>query len=333
MTEHLDPAGHHDESDYEDTPPEPATMSSLVGNKVVEDVAGIYVELGLLHTLEPGWTTRNPGYNWYPNAPRGIMLHHTGTATYEARRAYPTPEGTRTDGTTICQMLVQLDGAVNFISTDPANYSSGLNWKGILDDFVEKEKRFHGPQSGPLGPTWYGNREWVNIEVVNLGNGATMTKLQEDAVIQLCAIVLSVLHTDATGLIAHADGRGTKQDPRWDGPVGEPPYTIAEIQDAVQVLLDENRLPGGNMDCPWKNNVPKGSDWYTDYPACNNHFDGGESLEWRVNTGVCAVPTWGDEAIQWNIDTKRINVRDTSRDDFRENLTTGRYWAFEYRAR
>ncbi len=86
------------------------------------------------------------------------------------------------------------------------------------------------------------------------------------------------------------------------------------------------------MGCPWKPDVAKGEPWYTTYPPCSNHYEGELPLEWKVNTGVCSVPSWGNEPIAWAIGSGRLNIRDTSRDDFTANLTDGRYWSFEHRA-
>ncbi len=88
------------------------------------------------------------------------------------------------------------------------------------------------------------------------------------------------------------------------------------------------------MDCPWTNTTDKNADWYSGYEPCNNHYNSLETeIGWRSNTGICAVPSYAFEAIDWSVETRRIVVSDTRRDDFREDLSTGRYFVLEHRAR
>ncbi len=241
------PPTYHGPEDYENIPPRPPTLSSRAASDRIQALLGLLDHYGLAYTEEPGWLERDPTYHWYDGAPYGVMIHHTATATYSPTSAYPEPYGDRTDGKTICNILVQPDGVINLVSADPANYSSGLNWKGLLDDYVSQNRRFYGPQSGDLGPEWYGNRAWINIETVNPGNGAPMAKVQEDALIAVTAMICAIYGWDATHVIGHCDGRGTKQDPRWDGPYGKPPYSIAGIQDRVTEILEADQLPGEDM--------------------------------------------------------------------------------------
>ncbi len=209
----------HHEGDLESIPPQEPTPDSIAASARVASVLALLDEYGFTYTEEPGWEARNPTYLWYNNAdgeaPYGIMVHHSATASYAPKRAYPKPHGDRTDGRTICNILIQPDGTINLVSSDPANYSSGVNWKGILTEFVQKEVRFHGPQSGPLGPEWYGNRAWINIEVVNEGLGGPIPSVQEEALIGVCVAICYIFDWDATAVIGHYDGRSTKPDPRW----------------------------------------------------------------------------------------------------------------------
>ncbi len=243
LIERLADAGYHGPEDFEDIPPIDPTAVSLAASASFTGVGTLLRQYGYTITLEDGWETRNPTYHWYEDRPLGIMVHHTGTTSYAPERAYPLPEGTRDDGTTICNVLVQPDGVLNMISTDPANYSSGLNWKGILDDFVSQGIRFDGPQSGDLGPEWYGNRAWINIETVHPGDGSPMPAVQEQALIGLLVATCYIYGWDSTAVIGHYDGRGSKIDPKWDGPYGIPPYSIAGIQDRVQTVLDSGEIP------------------------------------------------------------------------------------------
>lgn len=247
MTDPVEPSYKGGE-DFDPHVPGVQTLQSRAANDRVGSLLTLLDAYGYPYTLEPGWTTRNPGYNWYSTSaegdgPYGIMVHHTGTAEYAPRRSYPAPQGTRTDGKTICNILLQPDGVLNFVSTDPSNYSAGLNQKALLTDYVLKSRRFNGPQSGSMGPEWYGNRAWIAIEVVNLGNGAPMPDVQEEALVAVCAMMCAIMSWDATQVISHSDGRGTKQDPRWDGPYGKPPYSIAGIQDAITNVLNSGEVP------------------------------------------------------------------------------------------
>jgi hypothetical protein len=240
----------HDELDFEDIPPEPPSLGGMAGNANLEMLVRTMAALGFPYTEEPGWLTRDPGYNWYSGAPHGIMLHHTATTSYAPDRAYPEPEGSRDDGKTICNILIQPDGTINFVSADPANYSSGLNWEQLLTDYVAQRVRFHGPQSGDLGPEWYGNRAWINIETVHPGDGSTLPPAQERSVVSVIAVMCMIKGWDSTAVIGHYDGRGTKIDPKWTGEVSVPPYSIAGVQDKVQEILDRNEIPqppGGDM--------------------------------------------------------------------------------------
>ena len=269
--------------DFEDIPPQPASLHAQVGNEVVEALADLFDEFNLPHTLEPGWTNRNPGYQWYSGSPEGVMLHHTATASYAPKRAYRKPHGDRTDGKDICCLLIQPDGVVNFITSGPANYSSGLNQKALLTDYVKKGVRFHGPQSGPLGPEWYGNRAWVNIEVVHKGDGSAIPEAQENAVIYTSALLAMLLHRDATCVVGHLDGRGTKVDPRWTGRYGKPPYTMAGIQDAVQALIDGDEIP----DVPDQPDPPTGDEYMFPTIREGDGYIGGPHPEWRGAVVAC----------------------------------------------
>jgi hypothetical protein len=244
--------GNHTAEDFEDIPPEPPSLGGMAGNANLEALVRTMDALGFPYTEEPGWLDRNPGYNWYAGAPHGIMVHHTATTSYAPERAYPKPEGTRDDGKTICNLLIQPDGTINFVSADPANYSSGLNWKGILDYHVAPRIRFNGPQSGNLGPEWYGNRAWINIETVHPGDGSPMPDTQERSLISVIAVMCMIKGWDATAVIGHYDGRGTKIDPRWEGD----PYRIAYIQDTVQAVLDSNEVPD-----PWEGATSMYNEW------------------------------------------------------------------------
>ena len=289
----------HDELDWEDIEPEGPTLAGDVGNEVIHTFVRLLEHYAIPHTLEPGWETRNPSYNWYTGAPHGVMVHHTATSGYAPPRAYPEPEGDRDDGKTICNLLVQPDGTINVISADPANYSSGLNWKGVLDDYILARRRFHGPQSGPLGPEWYGNRAFVNIETVHEGTGGSMSEVQERAVIVAATLLVAIIGTDSTGVIGHYDGRGTKPDPHWNGDR----YRVAYIQDQVQAILDADHLPTSGGDMPTHFKIGMTDRFY-------------EEVVWLIFQAAGGVVHPNDNSSQvqsrmpWKSDVKHVNVED-----------------------
>lgn len=70
--------------------------------------------------------------------------------------------------------------------------------------------------------------------------------------------------------------------------------------------------------CPWD-------------PQCDRHY---QNPAWaKPNTGVCNVPAQQEPAIDWCVAQGIIQVRDDFRDDYRRELTDGRYWVMEYRQR
>ena len=87
--------------------------------------------------------------------------------------------------------------------------------------------------------------------------------------------------------------------------------------------------------CPWKNTTDKRGPWYTPDPQCDRHFNPTPNvpLEWGVNTGVCNVPTWGEQAMidEANDPNGVIVLRDNARDDFNSTLTFGRYIVLKHR--
>jgi hypothetical protein len=112
---------------------------------------------------------------------------------------------------------------------------------------------------------------------------------------------------------------GTGIDKHWD------PGKL-DVQRARSFMTTGGAIVG----CPWTNNV-KGQPWYHKDPPCNDHYDAGRTLAWGINTGVCAVPAYGIDAVDYQIAEKVIIVGDNNRDDFRRNLTDGRWWVMDYR--
>ncbi len=292
MTEQ-NPSAGHDELDYESIPPRPPTPRSRAAAARLTGLLTLLDEHNVAYTEEPGWLERNPTYHWYDGGPFGVMIHHTATSSYAPRSAYPEPEGVRTDGRTICNILVQPDGTVNMVSTDPANYSSGLNQKALLDDYVLPRERFYGPQEGDLGPEWYGNRAWINIETVHPGDGSEIPEAQERALIVTTASICLLMGWDATAVVGHYDGRGTKIDPKWEGDYATPPYSIAGIQDKVTEIIESELMP--------------------EPPAYRN--------VWNVPNAE-----WARNVIDWGIESGLIKNADEHQDDWEADINYGQVW-------
>ncbi len=237
---------HHEPSDFEDIPPVPPTPESVADMAKVASIVEMLDFYGFDFTEEPGWAHRQPTYQWESGGPSGVQLHHTVSVPYGARSAYPAPEGLRTDGRVIANALIQPNGEINLVAAGPANYSSGTGRRNVRDDFVRGGIRYHGPQSeNDDSPAWYGNRSYINIEVVHRGDGSTIPPAQEKALIGLVSVICFVFDWDATAVIAHEDHTRRKIDPRFDGQYAKEPYSVAGIQDRVQQILDSNDLTPG----------------------------------------------------------------------------------------
>lgn len=104
--------------------------------------------------------------------------------------------------------------------------------------------------------------------------------------------------------------------------------------DDIETGIDPTSLIGGaDMNCPWINTTTPGGAWFTDYPPCTDHYTvSGEYPVWGVDTGVCNVPSWGENGINYGIDTGRLDPKDNNRDDFTTVLTYGRWLTMEDRA-
>lgn len=243
-----DPHGSfHDHHDFEDIPAAPPTPKTRARAATAHAIIQVLQEHGFNVNEEPGWETRNPGYHWTDMkgepAPHGVMVHHTAVANYKPTRCYPKPHGDRTDGKTNCNFLIRESGAIHVISADPANYSSGLGEKAVLTDYVMAGRDAPVPQSGSLGPEFYGNRYFINIEVSHPGGGQSMPAVQEESVIATVAAICYVYGWDATRVLSHSSWRSTKPDPKWDGPHSTPPNTINGLKVAIAALLDGGDLP------------------------------------------------------------------------------------------
>jgi len=110
----------------------------------------------------------------------------------------------------------------------------------------------------------------------------------------------------------------------------EPACSPADIATGI----DPTSLIGGSdMNCPWTNTTEPGAPWYTTALPCADHYTPADAdTEWGVNTGVCNVPSWGENGIDYGVATGRIKLGDNHRDDFTEILTKGTWLTMEARA-
>lgn len=87
------------------------------------------------------------------------------------------------------------------------------------------------------------------------------------------------------------------------------------------------------MNCPWINTTEPGQPWYTDRAPCQDHYSMDDAeIEWGVNTGVCNVPSWGENGIDYGIVNKYLNPKDNNRDDFVKLLSYGEWLTMKERA-
>jgi hypothetical protein len=150
-----------------------------------------------------------------------------------------------------------------------------------------------------LGPEWYGNRAFINIETVHPGDGSAMPEVQEKAVVAAAALLVAVIGTDATGVIGHYDGRGSKIDPYWSGDR----YRIAHIQDQVQAILDGNHLPTEGDDMPTHFTIGMTDRYYEPVVWLLAALEGG-SIDPNANSQQIA--TW----LPWKTDVKHVDRED-----------------------
>lgn len=285
----------HDIDDLEDIPGGMATVQDVTRILKLGDVIDLLDYYNYPTSKEPGWATRNPGYVWQPYkdlpGPHGIMVHHTAAAGYQPKHCYPKPEGWRTDGKTNCNYLVTREGLTALVSGPPGNYTSGQGDEVVLRDYVTNGVKWVGPQSGSYVSEFYGNRYFVNIEVAHAGDGGAMTEDQERAVVALISSICYVYGWDETRVISHAGWRGTKIDPKWDGPWTTPPNTIIGLQDKTAEVLAGNLPPGGEE--MWLEDIDDET-WMVWFNDTSLPLVGGEGRYYCKNDGTYEFnPAWG----------------------------------------
>ena len=291
-------------------------------------------EAGVNVKVMDGWEVAHSGgsYKWRetPEDPAGAMWHHTATTAYTPNRDKANGYLGMGDINLDNPRLYQAGGSgrvpiYTLANAQPAPISSGYGCKYVLEDYVKRNVLFEGKQlrSDDTNPQWAGNTHYWNTEVVLDGIGTAMPQDMWDTMVLVAQVLNDVMPGWSPARhIGHGMHTRRKIDLR-DGRFPDMAQTI----DALRLAMGDNI-----MGCPWNPNANKGDDWYTDYPKCTSHYDVGMPLEWRTNTGVCAVPSWGETSVDWAHTTGRIVLTDTARDDFTRNLTDGRYWVNEYRA-
>lgn len=291
------------------------------------DLPDALSDAGVEVRLLDGWDTfAQAGYDWREadGNPAGAMWHHTATASYTPNR--DKANGWAGIGYHDTDRLYQEDYGDGFpvytiANAYPAPISSGYGVRSVLEDWVKRDIPFTGRQTEPDSATWAGNTHYWNTEVVLDGVGSKMETSVWDMLVTIGEVLNDLMGWTPARHVAHAHHTRRKIDLR-DGRFADADATIQALREDMTV--DEN--------CPWHNTTDPSGPWYTHYGKCDKHFDAGQPLEWGRNTGVCNVPSWGEESVLWGISERIILVADNGRDDFDNQLTDGRYWVFEYRA-
>jgi hypothetical protein len=206
-----------------------------------------------------GWKTNQQNYYWcrpdpaqpwnlnadlhdgYIGDPNGWTWHHTASSGY-------TPYVKNSAGQTKANLWMGLwyNGrlyhkhtsgvpTVVIASAGPANYSQGKNYRGMLVDYINKDRRYDGPQTAADTPNYYGNRYTGATEIVHPGYGEP---LHPD--VWYAAVVTGALLSNFYGWSAwrnhgHYDLTVRKPDPRFEKGY---PYSIRPMQNEIQAMLE-----------------------------------------------------------------------------------------------
>lgn len=293
----------------------------------------VLAEAGIVVKVLPGWTTAHSGgsYKWRetPENPAGAIDHHTATSAYTPNRDKASGYLGMGDPSLDNPRLYQVGGSgrvpiYTIANAHPAPISSGYGVRAVLDLYVKKDIPFVGKQTQPDdSPQWAGNTHYWNTEVVLDGTGTAMPDEMWETLILFHVAMNDLFGWTPARIIGHGQHTKRKIDLR-DGRFPDMATTI----DAIRLAVGDS-----DMSCPWNPNAAPGSAWYTTYPKCGAHYEAGAgAIKWGENTGMCAVPSWGEAAVDWGVATGRVNVRDNNRDDFTRNLDDGRYLVYEHRA-
>lgn len=207
-----------------------------------------------------GWKTNQQGYFWvkptgfhlqYDGQPNGHIVHHT------ASRAY-TPYVKNRVGQTKANVWMGLwngsrlyfeeqdagfvEPMIVLSSAGPANFSAGAGKFEVLEQYVDKDLRFLGPQKQrDDDPKFWGNRYYWNTEVVHPGHGQPLHDGVYELLVAYCEVVTNFLNWSPWRTIGHYDHTRRKIDPRF---AQGAPYTIADIQNQIaEQSLTEEEMP------------------------------------------------------------------------------------------
>lgn len=273
-----------------------------------------------VRTLD-GWDTpAKPGYVWREpdGEPAGVMHHHTATTAYTPNRDKANGwAGLSLDGSDRLYQEDYGDGLYSPVLTIanayPAPVSSGKGRRAVLDDFVKLDVPYVGTTRFPDDdPPWYGNTHYFNFEWVVNGTGAPVDAAVWDMMVTVCKVINDLYRWTPARHIGHGHHTPTRKIDLRDGVLNYD-QTVSQLRKDMTV----------DVDCPWDGHAP----WLTTYPRCTRHWTD-TPIEWGVNTGVCNVPSWGEESVRRQIERRIINLSDNGRDNFDDPMSKGEWWVF-----
>lgn len=197
-----------------------------------------------------GWKSNQQGYYWtdpngmhhgYLGDPNGHIHHHTATSAY-------TPVVRNGNGRTKANIYIGIwrngrlwsfgNGSplVVIASGGPANYSAGSGRRDVLTQYVVHDIRFPGPQKGldDSHPSFFGNRYYLNTEVVHPGDGSAMDPDVWDLQVETAAVISNHYGWSHWRNIAHQDHTRRKVDQRV---AQGAPYTIRQHQSEIRLAM------------------------------------------------------------------------------------------------
>ena len=210
-----------------------------------------------------GWKENQQGYYWvdannqhhgYEGVPNGHIHHHTATSAY-------TPTVRNSLGRTKANIYIGIwrngrlwsfgngDPMVIIASGGPANYSAGSGRREVLTQFVVADVRFPGPQT-QLDDSFFGNRYYINTEVIHPGDGSDLDADVWDLQVQTAAVITKHFDWSVWRNIGHLDHTRRKIDQRFGQGA---PYTIRQHQreiTAAMAVQPPPPPPGEDEDMP-----------------------------------------------------------------------------------
>lgn len=200
----------------------------------------LYRDAGINVRLIPGWDQphirRNRPYVWEEDEPLGSMKHHTATPQYVPNRTKANVYAGLLEGTTLYQSGGGTPSLV-IANAYPAPVSSGTGIRPLLDDYVTQDIRFVGDNDGEDRPhDWYGNRFYINTEVVLDGIGTWLDSEVWEMLVVAGAVESELFGWSAWRHVSHGQHSGRKIDLR-DGRYPSHVETIYQLQEEIHELL------------------------------------------------------------------------------------------------